>query len=106
MKSRMIVAGSLMILILVAAAQPNRAQASTRVHVGFDLGEVYLPVEHYPRYGHYRPPPRYYGADRWHRMPPPPPPRGWYRHHPPPPVYYNDYRHPRHHQQYWGRNRW
>ncbi len=106
MKSKMIVVGSLMILALMTmVSQPDKAQAGTSVHVGFNLGGVYEPVDYYPRQVHYRPPPDYYGADRWYRRPPPPP-RGWYRHHGPPPEYYNEYRRPHHRPHHWRGERW
>ena len=49
MKSKMIVVGSLMILALMTmVSQADTAQAGTSVHVGFDLGGVYMPVDVLP----------------------------------------------------------
>lgn len=110
MNSKMIVVGSTLLLALVVmAGQPDKAKAGSRVHVGIDLGGLFVPVDYYPRHGHYRPPPDYYGRDRWYRVSPPPPPRGLYRHQAPP-VYYNEYRRPQHRphyrSQHWRSDRW
>jgi hypothetical protein len=109
MNSKMIIAGGMLLALMVMAGQPEKVNADTRVHVGIDLGGLFVPVDYHPRHGRYYPPPVYYERDRWYRVPPPPPPRGWYRRQAPP-VYYDEYRRPHHRPYYrshhWRRDRW
>ena len=102
MKNRTLVLWSiLMLMLIVMAGQPQKAQARDHVYVGADLGGFGMTFNNYSHH---------------ERMLPPCPPRGYYpqvRYQPPPPpVYYGEYyeyqprHHRHHHHHHWQEERW
>lgn len=108
MKSRMmVVAGMLLCALMTMASQPKPAAAGSSVYVGFNVGGPAPYYDYGPRYVHHRPPPQYYGWDRWRPAPSPHyRARGWRHYPPPPPVYNYEYRRPHHRHHHSDRDRW
>lgn len=104
MKTSRILFAFLILTAISSVLPPTKAQAGSRVYVGVDLGNLFVPVYSGPRYV-YSPPVVYERWPAWQPAPYPYPPPRWRHHPPPPPPRYGRHHHGHHRDHRWNEYR-